>query len=131
IAAMPDEARRAINDIDAEFELVQASINRLAARQDTAAQHSRSDIERSLIEAHRSLLLDRCFAARIHSILAERKVAAGLAVYEAAVEFSDELRGTRNPLLAARADDVADICQQLLAEIYGAGMIDSPPSLPE
>lgn len=127
---LPKVAKGRPADLDLECRRAVSAVERVVGRFE-AMSTAAVRLEREVIEAHRSILEDAEFRSRIEEIIRRDRCSVGKAVLCAASELGEVLRDTDNPLLAARADDIDDICRHLLVELYGEQVVSALPDFDE
>lgn len=81
---------------------------------------------KAILEAHVRILDDESFFGDIHSRIRESLLSAEQAVEEAFKKASSKLAATRDPYLAARAEDLRDMCIIIRkALVYGPVALES------
>jgi multiphosphoryl transfer protein len=75
--------------------------------------------ERSIIEAHLSILRDRAFAAKVTAIIESGEAGAAAAVAQAGRQFSAPLQASRSAYIRERIADIRDVCRRLIALLGG------------
>lgn len=125
---LPESATASPKDLNQESGRAHTAVERVVGRFEAMAATA-SALERDVIEAQRSILEDDEFRSQIDEAIQREKCSVGRAVQIAGAELSETLRATDNPLLAARADDIDDICRHLLVELYGESVVTELPRL--
>lgn len=127
--ALPESANRPPANIESECVRASVAVERVVGRFEAISAAVSRGLERDVIAAQRSILDDDEFRSRLEAVIRRDGCSAGIGVLSAAREIGDVLRGSSNPLLAARADDIDDICRHLLVELYGNEVISALPVL--
>src|SRR5437660_5115028 len=83
-----------------------------------------STTQRAILEAHLAMLGDVALTNQIVERIGQGK-AAGTAILEAVEFFASLLRHSESHYIQERADDLQEICHQILSEVYGTRTTDS------
>ena len=80
-------------------------------------EEAKDRTERNIVEAHRSILRDRAFAARVSGIIAAERRTAADAVARAARDFCAPLRTSRSVYIRERVADIKDVSRRLIGRL--------------
>lgn len=107
-----------------ELEAFAAAVEALDAELRRRRDESPDGTEKAVLAAHRAILRDRAFGAKVREILAGGRHGAAAAVARAGRHYGDLLQASRSAYLRERMADIRDVTRQLIARIGGGAAPD-------
>lgn len=124
-AADPGEVREGtLRSPGEEGEAFSAAMEALDADLRRRRDESPDGTEKAVLAAHRAILRDRAFGAKVREIISGGQHGAAYAVALAGRHYSDLLQASRSAYLRERMADIRDIAAQLAVRIGGGGTPD-------
>jgi fructose-specific PTS system IIA-like component len=124
-AALVVEPEETIRSPREEIEAFGAAMEALDADLLRRRDESRDGTEKAIIAAHRAVLRDRAFGAKVREIISGGRNGAASAVGLAGRHYGDLLQASRSAYLRERMADIRDVTRQLVARIGGGAAPDS------
>ena len=112
-------ATNGVTNSDAEWQLMESALKKLAAFYDKHLNGACGKIEAALFKAHRAIARDSEFHRQLREAIVRQKRTVAGAVADTQSFLSKVLDNSGSDLLHERALDVQDICIQLLRQVYG------------
>ncbi len=119
-----DEREGNIRSPREELEAFGAAMDALDAELGRRRDESPDGTEKAVLSAHRAILRDRAFGAKVREIISGGRHGAAAAVALAGRHYSDLLQASRSAYLRERMADIRDVTRQLVARIGGGAAPD-------
>ncbi len=123
-AALVEEPDGTVRSPREEIEAFLAAMEALDGDLRRRRDESPDGTERAVLAAHRAILRDRAFEAKVREILSGGRHGAAAAVTLAGRHYGDLLQASRSAYLRERMADIRDVTRQLTARIGGGAAPD-------
>jgi fructose-specific PTS system IIA-like component len=120
-----EERAAALRSPREELEAFAAAMDALDADLGRRRDESPDGTEKAVLGAHRAILRDRAFGAKVREILSGGRHGAAAAVLLAGRHYGEILQASRSAYLRERMADIRDVTRQLVARIGGVAAPDS------
>jgi fructose-specific PTS system IIA-like component len=103
-----------------------AAFNQAVSKVQQEIQHllpQKSGVEKSILQAHLSIITDQAFMDRVEELIEKEKYQAKRAVYQTGREFSQLLGQAKSQYLRERVADIQDVTGRLLEQLGGQKLI--------
>jgi phosphoenolpyruvate-protein phosphotransferase (PTS system enzyme I) len=113
---LPDEP---VSDSAAEIRALESAIEAVAGELESKSESSEGELG-DILAAQVEMAGDPELASMARSAIEERKTPAGKALVDAGESYASVLEGSGNEYMAARANDVRDVCLRIARRLVGA-----------